>query len=261
MIAVYCPEERQVARLYAALRGMSVQRTELWSLFTETVAASACAVVMVDWLAGNPVVQRLEALRVQYPHKPLILVTRKDADNVRLLRRVEIEEVVWTEEVEHVLASTVDRTRHTSVFQEIATELEGAHHLPTRLKHAMAHLFRSPNAITTVEELATAMGCDRRTLWRMWRSGIPDNAGLRLQDMLDWNVLLRATVMRMQCSSWVGIATRLAVHEHTLARAAKRLTGMTLRDLASAGSDRLVTIFKERTLAVIVRPPVTHAAN
>jgi hypothetical protein len=261
MIAVYCPEERQVARIYAALRGMSLQRTEIWALFSENVAAAACAVVMVDWLAGNPVVQRLEALRVQYPHKPLILVTRKDADNVRLLRRVEIEEVVWTEEIEHALAATVDRTRQTSVFQEIAAQLESAHHLPNRLKHAMAHLFRSPNAITTVEELATSMGCDRRTLWRMWRSAVPDQAGIRLQDMLDWNVLLRATVLRMQCSSWVGIATRLSVHEHTLARAAKRLTSMTLRELAASGSDNLINLFKERTLSVLVRPAVIHAAS
>ena len=105
------------------------------------------------------------------------------------------------------------------------------------------------------------MGCDRRTLWRMWRSAVPDQAGIRLQDMLDWNVLLRATVLRMQCSSWVGIATRLSVHEHTLARAAKRLTSMTLRDLAASGSDNLINLFKERTLSVLVRPAVIHAAS
>jgi hypothetical protein len=82
-----------------------------------------------------------------------------------------------------------------------------------------------------------------------------------LQDMLDWNVLLRAAVLRMQSSSWVGIAARLSVHEHTLARAAKRLTSMTLRDLAAAGSDTLINNFKERTLAILVRPSGNHAAS
>lgn len=260
MIAVYCPEERQVARLYSALAGMSVQRAELWTLFTDSVGVSACAVVMVDWLAGNPVVQRLEALRVQYPHKPIVLVTRKDADNIRLLRRVEIEEVVWTEEIEHALAATVDRVRQISVFQDIAARLEAAQHLPARLRHALAHLFRSPNPVGTVEELAGSVGCDRRTLWRMWRSSISDEAGLRLQDMLDWNVLLRASILRTQSSSWVGIAAKLSVHEHTLARSAKRLAGLTLRELAAAGADEVVKILEERALAPVLSPKIEHAA-
>lgn len=260
MIAVYCPDERQVGRLYSALAGMSVQRTEMWTLFTDTVGVSACAVVMVDWLAGNPVVQRLEALRVQYPHKPIVLVTRKDADNIRLLRRVEIEEVVWTEEIEHALAATVDRVRQSSVFQDIAARLDGAQHLPARLRHALAHLFRAPNPVGTVEELAGSVGCDRRTLWRMWRGSVPDEASLRLQDMLDWNVLLRASIMRTQSSSWVGIAAKLSVHEHTLARSAKRLAGLTLRELAAAGADQVVHILEERALTPVLNPKAVNAA-
>jgi hypothetical protein len=260
MIAVYCPEERQVARLYSALSGMSVQRTEIWSQFKDTVSGAACALVVVDWLAGNPVVQRLEALRVQYPNKPIVLVTRKDADNVRQLRRVEIDEVVWTEEIEHSLGATVDRTRQTTVFHDIAARIEGAQHLPLRLRHALAHVFRFPRPISTVEELATAVGCDRRTLWRMWRNAVPEETELRLQDVIDWNIILHATVMRMQASSWVGIAAKLNVHEHTLARSARRLAGLTLRDLASAGTDGVLQIFRDRALAPLSRPAVIHAA-
>ena len=260
MIAVYCPEERQVARLHAALAGIPVHRSDLWSKFAETVGVSACAVVMVDWLSGNQVVDRLRALRVQYPHKPLVLVTRKDADNVRLLRGVTIEEVVWTEEIEHALAPTVDRTRQTSVFQSIAATIQGGQHLPKRLRHALTHLFQVPNAIATVDELATAVGCDRRTLWRLWRSSVASDETVRLQDVLDWNVLLHAAIMRMQSTSWVGIASKLNIHEHTLARSAKRLAGMTLRDVAAVGADGLVAIFKEQVLTALVNRKVTHAA-
>ncbi|HUP88521.1 MAG TPA: hypothetical protein VM100_04195 [Longimicrobiales bacterium] len=260
MIAVYCPEERQVGRLHSALAGMSVQRTDLWSVFSDTVGVSACGIVMVDWLAGNPVVERLRSLRVRYPHKPLVLVTRKDADNMRLLRGVTIEEVVWTEEIEHALASTIDRTRQTSVFQGIAATISGAPHLPKRLRHALAHLFQAPNAIATVDELANAVGCDRRTLWRLWRSAIPEETTLRLQDVLDWNVLLHAAILRVQATSWVGIASKLRIHEHTLARSAKRLAGMTLRDVAGNGADGMAELFKQQVLAPLIERRVTNAA-
>ena len=140
----------------------------------------------------------------------------------------------------YALASTVDRTRQTSVFQEIAARISSANHLPSRLRHALSHLFQSPNPISTVKELATAVGCDRRTLWRMWRSAVAEDSQLRLQDMIDWNVLLHATVLRMQSASWVGIASRLTIHEHTLARSAKRLAGMTLRELFVAPAGQTV---------------------
>lgn len=249
MIAVYCPEERQVARLYAALNGMVVQRAEIWSLFTGTVAVSTCAVVMVDWLAGNPAVERLQALRMQYPHKPVVLVTRKDADNVRLLRRVQIEEVVWTEEIEHTLAATIDSTQHAARFTEIVAAIESAEHLPKRLRHALVHVFRSPTAALTVAELGAAVGCDRRTLWRLWTNSVGADSDLRLQDVVDWNLLLHAAVIRQQTTSWVGVAGRLSVHDHTLARTARRLADMTLRQLADIGTVGMLELFRERFLS------------
>jgi hypothetical protein len=94
----------------------------------------------------------------------------------------------------------------------------------------------------------------------MWRGSVPSGAGLRLQDMLDWNVLLRASILRTQSSSWVGIAAKLSVHEHTLARSAKRLAGLTLRELAAAGADQVVQILEERALAPVLSPNVEHAA-
>lgn len=260
MIAVYCPEERQVARLYSALAGIPVQRSETWTLFIEMVAVSACAVVMADWLTGNPAVQRLEALRVQYPNKPLVLVTRKDADNARLLRRVEIEEVVWTEDIEHALGGAIDRARHTSVFEDIAARIEGATQLYGKLRSGLAYVFRSPNPIRTVEALAFTLGCDRRTLWRLWANTKRADAGLRLQDIIDWNLLLHACIRRAQMNSWVGIAAEFGIHEHTLARSAKRLTGLSLRDLAAAGPKGILAMFETRVLLPMLNSVADHAA-
>jgi hypothetical protein len=78
--------------------------------------------------------------------------------------------------------------------------------------------------------------------------------------MLDWNVLLRASIMRTQSSSWVGIAAKLSVHEHTLARSAKRLAGLTLRELAAAGADQVVHILEERALTPVLNPKAVNAA-
>src|SRR5688572_17936843 len=110
MIAVYCPEGRQSVRLHAALVNIPMHCSNNWGRFAESVPGGNCAVVMVDWLEDNPVLQRIIALRAQYPFKPLVLVTRKDADNIRLLRKVEIDEVVWTDEVEQSLAAVVAST-------------------------------------------------------------------------------------------------------------------------------------------------------
>lgn len=260
MIAIYCPEERQVRRLCSALSGISVQRSETWTVFVETVAVSACALVMADWLAGNPAVQRLEALRVQYPNKPLVLVTRKDADNARLLHRVEIDALVWTEEIEEVLGSAIDRACQTSIFQDIARRIENATHLSGKLRSGLTYLFRSTDPIRTVEDLAVEMGCDRRTLWRLWANTTRAHESLRLQDVIDWNLLLHACLRRRQTSSWVGIAAEFCIHEHTLARSAKRLTGMSLRDVAAVGPKQILEIFHNRMLLPLVNDVHRQAA-
>ena len=250
MIAVYCPEERHEARLHTALAGVNVKRAENWALFTTAVGGCACGVVIVDWLAGNLAVERLEALRVQYPHKPVVLVTRKDADNVRLSHRVRIDELVWTEELEESLPDALERMLKTHSFKEIVGALEVADALPRRLREALAHLFRSPNVIVTIAALGAAVGCDRRTLWRLW-SGSMGSSELRLQDIIDWNLLLRAIFLRAQASSWVGIAEQLGVHEHTLSRMSKRLTGLDLRGLGTLPPESVLEIFYNRVLTVI----------
>jgi hypothetical protein len=251
MIAVYCPEERHEARLHTALAGVNVKRAENWALFTSAVGGCACGVVIVDWLAGNLAVERLEALRVQYPHKPVVLVTRKDADNVRLSHRVRIDELVWTEELEESLPDALERTLKTHSFKEIVGALEVADGLPRRLREALAHLFRSPNVIVTIAALGAAVGCDRRTLWRLWAGTVGSADGPRLQDIIDWNLLLRAIFLRAHASSWVGIAEQLGVHEHTLSRMSKRLTGLDLRGLGTLPPEAVLEMFHSRVLVVL----------
>jgi hypothetical protein len=255
MIAVYCPEERHEAKLHAALVGINVKRAENWALFASEVGGCACGVVIVDWLAGNLAVERLEALRVQYPHKPVVLVTRKDADNVRLSHRVRIDELVWTEELEQSLPDALERMLRTHSFKEIVGTLEGADGLPRRLRDALAHLFRSPHVIVTIAALGAAVGCDRRTLWRLWAGTVDGEEGPRLQDIIDWNLLLRAIFLRAEAASWVGIAEQLGVHEHTLSRMSKRLTGLDLRGLGLLAPEAVLELFHERVLGVLVRAP------
>lgn len=251
MIAVYCPEERHEARLHAALAGVNVKRAENWALFTSEVGGCACGVVIVDWLAANLAVERLEALRVQYPHKPVVLVTRKDADNVRLSHRVRIDELVWTEELEESLPDALERMLKTHSFKEIVGAFEVAEGLPRRLREALAHLFRSPQPIVTIAGLGSAVGCDRRTLWRLWSGTVSGEKAPRLQDVIDWNLLLRAIFFRAQATSWVGIAEQLGVHEHTLSRMSKRLTGLDLRGLGVLPPEVVLEMFHNRVLSVV----------
>jgi AcrR family transcriptional regulator len=85
----------------------------------------------------------------------------------------------------------------------------------------------------SVSELAEALGCNRRTLWRHWRLAIGAGVILRLEDVLDWILLLHAAGHKSLGRSWSQVASELQVHPHTLARAAARLARRSLRALTA----------------------------
>jgi hypothetical protein len=107
--------------------------------------------------------------------------------------------------------------------------------------------------IVTIAGLGAAVGCDRRTLWRLWANTVQGEKSLRLQDIIDWNLMLRAIFLRAQAASWVGIAEQLGVHEHTLSRMSKRLTGLDLRGLGTMAPEVVLEVFHQRVLEVLVQ--------
>jgi transposase-like protein len=134
----------------------------------------------------------------------------------------------------------------------LALALEEAEHLPSKLRKSLAGACRSKRPIYSVNQLAAAAGCDRRTLWKQWIQVVGSSSELRLQDFLHWLLLLRAVGRKVSERSWESIAGDLNVHPHTLARWAKQLTGRTLGALVANGTAVVGTMLHQRVMDFVL---------
>jgi hypothetical protein len=125
-------------------------------------------------------------------------------------------------------------------------------HLPPRLREALALACDERRFIRTVEKLAAAAGCDRRTLWTHWKASVGADADLRLQDFLHWLLLLRAAHRKSPALAWADVADEIGIHAHTLSRLARQLTGLSLRELAAAGHAALARRFEDEVVSVVL---------
>jgi len=136
-----------------------------------------------------------------------------------------------------------------------------APHLPPRLREALALACDDRRAIRTVEKLAAAAGCDRRTLWTHWKQSVGRRSELRLQDFLHWVLLLRATHRKTASRPWADVAEEIGIHPHTLGRLARQLTGSSLRELSTRGHGTLAHAFETQVLPQVLEPATDVAAK
>jgi AraC-like DNA-binding protein len=144
------------------------------------------------------------------------------------------------------------RPAASAVSPTLPPAIRRAPHLPARLREALALACDDARNIRTVEKLATAAGCDRRTLWTHWKHTV--GAGLRLQDFLHWLLLLRATQRKTAARAWADVADEIGIHPHTLGRLARQLTGSSLRDLAARGHSALEQRFHAEVVPLVLTP-------
>lgn len=202
--------------------------------------------ICIEWLSEGEQLARLISLRARAPQVPFVLVTRKEADNIRLVIRVRVDEVVWLHEVSHALNAAVARARTRGLFHNLHFTISDNRQLSPRLRDALVHALRTEHHAYSVATLARAVRCDRRTLWHAWRRAVAD--GPRLEDFLHWLVLLRAAELKESARCWREVALTLGIDNRTLGRHAGRLLGMRLSDLAVLDRGELVRRFRETML-------------
>jgi hypothetical protein len=252
-VAALAPNARQIQRIERAIGGRTaVVRTAGWDGFERALAGAACGVAVVEWLHADVGFRRLQLLRERLPGKPLVLVTSRDADNARVLFGTGLQEVVWLSEIETRLWPAVQRASATAVFQRAAQTLARALPANPLLASALAYACSAEPPFRSVSELATALGCNRRTLWRHWRLGVGAAVMLRLEDVLDWVLLIHAVGHKSPGRSWSQVASELQVHPHTLARAAARLARRSLRALTAVNQLTLAREFDAQLLAPLL---------
>ena len=254
-LAIYCGDPDLTTRLRSTFaNGPHIIAADSWKPFERAAAGAVCSIAVLPWLGEPAVLAQLSALRERLPLQPLVVVTEKDAENLRLLKHVAVEEIVWIHEVERELWGAIGRARGSSLLRQMAAAVEKADHLSPRLRKALTHAFRSERPVRSVIELAAAIGCDRRTLWRYWRDALGSDHPLLPGHFLDWLLLLRASGLKAPGQKWTAVAHQLGVHEHTVARLAKRLAGLSLRDVAVGGQPLIARLFAHRVLRPLLTP-------
>ena len=215
-----------------------------WRSFERLHGLARCSVVVARWLESGQLLPRLSAVKARRPLNPIVLVTSSDRENARCLKDLTVEEVVWTDELEAQLLVAVKRAEGTGLLEATASTVEQCDHLPPKLREALALVCRSWPPMRSVAQLARAVHRDRSTLWEHWTAvvGRGDDHP-RLEDFLGWAILLRAAALKAPGITWQAVGEALSVHEQRIGRTARRLAGVSLRELESLGRSAILRQF------------------
>jgi hypothetical protein len=260
MLTVLMQDRNSNQRIATALgSGEPVVWAEHWEEFERVLPFATCAIVVLGWLRGSDLdARRLGSLKERHPLRPMVLVTSKDADNARALRTTVIDEVVWLSEIDAGLWPAVLRARTSVVRQHLIGALDRALLLDRTLQRAIRYACNAERPVRSIGQLAASCGCDRRTLWRHWHHAVSAHVSLRLEDVLDWLLLLYAIGRKTPAQSWSNVAAELQIHPHTLSRIAARLTDRPLRELASSDQVPLTLEFHGQLIAALVGEPARN---
>lgn len=250
MLAVYLSETRYRARIQRAVNASDASVADEWPQFERAALSATCSVVVILWL-GTPELHRLLAFKTRNPLHPVILVTRGDRQNARQLKSVQVEEVVWLEEIDRELNGAVGRTCVLSHQRAFCVAMSDADYLPGCLAQALALACSAEPPVRTVQKLAKVAGCDRRVLWQQWKLAM-EGSELRLQDVLHWFLLLRAAGRKSPGRPWNAVADDLGVHAQTLGRLSRQLAGLSLTDLAGTRQGELVQRFERDVVGALL---------
>ena len=253
MLALYSDDETTSRRIASAVpRDVEVIRTAAWDDFLVHAPAAQCRIVNIQQLRHGPVISATLARAL----RPLVLVTSRTSDNTARAPGLAPVDIVWVGDIEVDLWTKVRRASSLGVMERIAAGFRLSTRLAPALREALALSCTSTRPVTTVSELGHLIGRDRRTVWRMWKQCIPEGTVLRLEDVLHWIILLRASLEKERDLSWHHVARQLDVHENTLARLAQSLARTTLGTLTFQGPFVIRDQFVHEVLGTFLE---THA--
>ena len=252
--------ERQTVVLYgtselagraaASLRAQySVEWTVNLRAFECALPRSRCALAVIERLDSTGEFGELRLLKSRAAHHPLILITRRHPESLRLLKDITLDDVLWPSELDQPLLVAVQRACGQNLFKRIADEIRAMPGIHERVSAALALACWVATPVTSVEALAAAVRCDRRTLWRAWAGSSAARPVMRLEDLVGWILLIRAVSLKGGGRGWSSIASEFRVSQRRLLRLSGRLAGLSLSHLAALGPDHLYARFRSEILA------------
>jgi hypothetical protein len=225
-IVVYAQGQALGARIrMIALGGARIFDGD-WRAFAIAARFARCAVVAAERLGENSLIQRINSLRHERPHLRLILVV--DAADAKLLRYLSADEVVWIQDLGRELSRVIAEEDRGEFLITLARLIRTTSGVPVPLRPALALACDLTPPAISIKDLLRSGAFNRRTLNRQWQKTLGRNSGLRLQDFLDWVLLIRAWVLWDSYRDWSFIANELNIDERRLKVMARRLTDQTI---------------------------------
>lgn len=232
MLALWSPEEEARRRVREHLpEDREVRAAGSWEAFRRIYPRADSGVVVAPD-PGAELLGRIDTLKRRHPEGAVVLVTRRDPSNLRRIKDLVLEEIVWTDALDEELDPALRRADAERRFRRLGAELEADPSLPPTLVSALTLALRRRPPFTSVQALATEVERDRRTLWHHWRNVVGAEADLTLKELLDRILLLRAGARKTGDGNWREIADELGVHPRTLRRIAGRHLERPLRELS-----------------------------
>ncbi|HEX6938825.1 MAG TPA: hypothetical protein VF158_05395 [Longimicrobiales bacterium] len=234
-------------RIRAAIGRDEATEARDWTELEHLARKGHATVIVIEWL-DDAALDRLAFFKARAPQCVAVLVTRHVGENLRPVLGIPVEEVIGFCEIEAVLPTALTRARNRDFCYRLAHGVQRLEAMPPELRAALVHVCRNPQPVRTIARLAMLVGCHRSTLWHQWRRAVGSNCPVRLEDCLDWALLFHAVRRKTRGSRWIHVAAELRISEKTLARLARRLAGLSLRELGAAGFHAIVERFRERVL-------------
>jgi hypothetical protein len=179
-------------------------------------------------------VQQLLDFRQRYSEHPFIVVVGGDLESAVQLALRGTAEIVRTYEMERELEPAIRRLWGATFFISLTDRIRAANHIELSLRTALVHAVNRRRPACSLSGLTAATGISNAALGRMWRSATGVN-NFRLEDFLDWLILMRAAQRRGYEGAWQWTASAVRVNPRTLRRLCMRLTELTLREMGSLG--------------------------
>lgn len=207
------------------------------------ITSAAPTVIVVRTRAD---IAKLNGLDVGFlPYLPIVLLcdTREQSVEMSRLAAALSAERVIDALAERDLWPAIERAHVRAILRSLGPVIRETASIPVTLRTAIAFACSSDQARIGVEQLAGVVRCDRCTLARQWKRIRTIESLRRIEDLLNWLLLVRARSRKSSRASWGDVARSCGATTVTLRRTAKQLAGVSLASLGAASALELCREF------------------
>jgi hypothetical protein len=215
-----------------------------WLEFDIVAASMGVGLVVADRLDQAGVQSGLNRRSREHAAFTLVLLTGSHPENLRLLGRVLVDEVIFASELDR-LADLIARCGFADSFATVISAVRAADHLPVQLKRALLHVLEqepSPCSVEpddpaapvrTIVALARRRGCTPDHLSRLaCRNGIPLGRAIDCCIALRALQLISSRRVPPELTAWrLGFSGRAALSRHVSRSLGARLNRVRADDL------------------------------